>query len=140
MPSFMDPADLKQIHGFLKLQSQIRECDALLESMESLLHGHQEHLGNINAEISVLQQQSKTLTVKLENRHATQSALFDLLEGIVISPELVKKIFEGEVNEFFLQHLAELNKKMTYVKSNQDKRIRAFRDIGPELERLRLKV
>jgi hypothetical protein len=29
---------------------------------------------------------------------------------------------------------------MTFVKHNQGKHIRAFKDIGPEMERLRLKV
>jgi hypothetical protein len=52
----------------------------------------------------------------------------------------IRKICEGEVNEFFLQHLMELNKKMTYVKSQKGSHIRALKDVGPEMERLRLKV
>lgn len=51
-----------------------------------------------------------------------------------------RKIYQGEVNDFFLQHLSDLNLKMTYVKMHQGKHIRAFKDVGPELERLRLKV
>jgi hypothetical protein len=66
--------------------------------------------------------------------------LNEVLSGIIISPELIKKIFQGEINEFFLTHLTELNEKMTFVKSHQGKQIRAFKDIGPELERLRIKV
>ncbi|KAL2914393.1 Vacuolar protein sorting-associated protein 52 [Polyrhizophydium stewartii] len=109
---------LREIHDMIHLHNQVQECDALLENMENLLRGHQEHLGQINAEISVLQEQSRSMTVRLRNRH----------------------ICEGEINEFFLQHLAELNKMMAFVKSKQEKKIRAFKDVGPELERLRLRA
>ncbi|KAJ3031355.1 UNVERIFIED_CONTAM: hypothetical protein HDU68_004772 [Siphonaria sp. JEL0065] len=53
--------------------------------------------------------------------------LSKVLDGLIITPDLIKKICEGEVNEFFLQHLLDLNQKMTFVKSQK------------ELERLRLK-
>ncbi|KAI8927959.1 Sac2 family-domain-containing protein [Entophlyctis helioformis] len=131
---------IRQIHNLIKLHGQIQECDSLLEGMETLLRGHQEHLGSINDEISVLQEQSRSMTIRLRNRHATQMSLFELLEGTVVSPDLIRKIFEGEINEFFLQHLADLNKKMAYVKSRQEKKIRGFKDVGPELERLRMKA
>jgi hypothetical protein len=44
------------------------------------------------------------------------------------------------VDDVWLQYLLELNKKMRFVKANQNKPIRALQDIGPELEKLRLKV
>ncbi|OAJ41656.1 hypothetical protein BDEG_25222 [Batrachochytrium dendrobatidis JEL423] len=75
--------------------------------------------------------------VKSALSKSTQSSLFEMLEGTVVSPDLIKKICEGEVNEFFLQHLIDLDKKMTYVKSRQEKKIRSFKDVAPELERLR---
>eukprot|EP00842_Homolaphlyctis_polyrhiza_P007101 jgi/Hompol1/980/HPOL_001180-RA len=131
--------DIRQTHELIKLNGQIQECDTLLENMETLLRGHQEHLGTINAEISILQEQSRTMTIKLKNRNATQAALNELLEGTVVSPDLIKKICEGEINEFFLQHLSDLNKKMSFVKSRQEKKIRSFKDVGPELDRLRFK-
>ena len=53
---------------------------------------------------------------------------------------LFRKITEGEVDEIWLAYLTELNKKMTYVKRNQKKNIKAIKDVGPELEKLRLKV
>ena len=56
-----------------------------------------------------------------------------------MSPDLIKKITQGEINEFFIQHLSELNTIMAFVKANQGKHIRAFKEVGPELERLRLK-
>jgi hypothetical protein len=44
------------------------------------------------------------------------------------------------VDEVWLQYLLELNKRMRFVKANQNKPIRALQGIGPELEKLRLKV
>lgn len=64
----------------------------------------------------------------------------DVLEGVVVGQDLITKICEGEINEFYLQHLQELNKKMLYVKNQQGKHVRAFKDVGPELDKLRLKV
>lgn len=53
---------------------------------------------------------------------------------------LPRKITEDEVDESWLAYLTELNKKMTYVKNNQTKNIKAIKDVGPELEKLRLKA
>lgn len=53
---------------------------------------------------------------------------------------LFRKITEGEVDEIWLAYLTELNKKMTYVKRNQKMNVKAIKDVGPELEKLRLKV
>ncbi|KAH6574301.1 hypothetical protein BASA50_009922 [Batrachochytrium salamandrivorans] len=131
---------IRQVHNMIDLHGQIKECDTLLGNMESLLRGHQTHLGKINDEISVMQDKSRSMTIRLRNRVATQSSLFEMLEGTVVLPDLIKKICEGEVNEFFLSHLADLNKKIEYVKSRHEKKFRSFKDVGPELERLRLKA
>ncbi|KAJ3264935.1 hypothetical protein HDU76_012113, partial [Blyttiomyces sp. JEL0837] len=130
---------VRQSGGLTDLLSQIQSCDSLLESMENLLAGFKTDLANISSEIEALQEQSQTLNIKLNNRKNGQDLLNGVLEGIVVEPDLIKKICEGEVNEFFLQHLLDLNKKMAYVKSQKGSHIRALKDVGPELERLRLK-
>lgn len=48
--------------------------------------------------------------------------------------------FEADIGESFVDTLLELNKKMVFVRAQPGKKIRALKDIGPELERLRLKV
>ncbi|KAI8893007.1 Sac2 family-domain-containing protein [Globomyces pollinis-pini] len=131
---------LKQTDANLILYENIQEIDKLLQDMEVLLGGYRDDLKTMNHEISSIQDESKTLKLKLDNRKAAYKYSSELLDGIVISPDLIKKICEGEINEFFIQHLQELNSKMTYVVSNEDKQIKAFHDIGPELERLRIKA
>ncbi|TPX48681.1 hypothetical protein SeMB42_g02918 [Synchytrium endobioticum] len=131
---------VKQAPAFADLHSQIQGCDSILEHMESLLSDFQTTLGKISEEIEMLQEQSHTMNIKHKNRTSLEALLNTVLDGIVISPDLIKKICEGEVNDFFLTHLNALNQKMSFVKSQQNKHVRAFKDVGPELERLRLKA
>ncbi|TPX37558.1 hypothetical protein SmJEL517_g00456 [Synchytrium microbalum] len=131
---------VKQSPALADLHSQIQSCDNILEHMESLLSDFQATLGKISEEIETLQEQSHTMNIKLKNRTNLETLLNAVLDGVVISPDLIKKICEGEVNDFFLTHLNDLNKKMSYVKAQQNKHVRAFKDVGPELERLRLKA
>ncbi|KAJ3010115.1 Vacuolar protein sorting-associated protein 52 [Thoreauomyces humboldtii] len=131
---------VKQVAPFVQLHHQIQACDDILQKMEHLMSGFQSDLGNISSEIQILQEQSHSMNTSLRNRSTMQQNLNTVLEGVVISPDLIRKICEGEVNEFFLQHLADLNKKMSFVKSQQGQHVKAFKDVGPELERLRLRA
>ncbi|KAJ3070045.1 hypothetical protein HDU98_006918 [Podochytrium sp. JEL0797] len=124
---------------FSSLETQISECDNMLGNMVGLLEGFQVDLNKISAEIRDLQERSNDMNLKLKNRINSQDVLSKVLDGLIITPDLIKKICEGEVNEFFLTHLLELNKKMAFVKSQKGAHIRALKDVGPELERLRLK-
>ncbi|KAI9143306.1 Sac2 family-domain-containing protein [Paraphysoderma sedebokerense] len=131
---------VKQSKTLANLYLDIQTCDETLERMEQLLSTFQKDLSDVSTEIQSLQDQSTTLNVKLKNRTNLQSSLGNVLDGIVVGPDLIKKISETEVNELYLQFLGELNSKMLYMKSNKDKHIKAFRDVGPELERLRNKA
>ncbi|KAJ3025912.1 UNVERIFIED_CONTAM: hypothetical protein HDU68_006497 [Siphonaria sp. JEL0065] len=124
---------------FASLELQVKECDAMLGHMVDLLEGFHVDLNKISAEIRDLQDRSNDMNLRLKNRVNSQDMLSKVLDGLVITPDLIKKICEGEVNEFFLQHLLDLNKKMTFVKSQKGAHVRALKDVGPELERLRLK-
>ena len=129
--------------------------------METLLQGFQSSLTSVSSEISTMQDTSQTMGIKLGNRQKVQKSLNEVLEGVVVGQDLVmcvgfsidssfrtinstiltcRKICEGEVNEFYVAHLAELDKKMDFVSSVQGRNIRAFKDVIPELEKLRLKA
>ncbi|KAI9348662.1 Sac2 family-domain-containing protein [Obelidium mucronatum] len=102
----------------------------MLGHMVELLEGFHVDLNKISAEIRDLQERSNDMNLRLRNRMSSQDLLSKVLDGLIC---------EGEVNEFFLSHLLDLNKKMTYVKKQKGAHIRALKDVGPELERLRLK-
>ncbi|KAI9202758.1 Sac2 family-domain-containing protein [Polychytrium aggregatum] len=132
----------KQAQALVDLYNEIESCDDILGNMQSLLTGFQENLGQISGEIATLQDKSKEMTIKLKNRTLAQSSLGSSLDGIVIGSDLIIKICEGEVNEFFVQHLSDLNDKMTYMKAQQHNKvpIKAFKELFPEVERLRLRA
>ena len=56
------------VQQFLFIKFGQKSCDNILESMESILHRFQYDLGNISDEIRSLQDQSSTMSVKLQNR------------------------------------------------------------------------
>lgn len=47
---------------------QLKECCAVLNTMEQKLREYQENLSKVNEESMVLQQESNTLNIKLNNR------------------------------------------------------------------------
>lgn len=51
-----------------------------------------------------------------------------------------RKITEGQIDEIWLQYLLSVNRQMRFAKANQNKPIKALRNVGPELEKLRLKA
>ncbi|KAG0006435.1 Histone acetyltransferase kat2b, partial [Entomortierella chlamydospora] len=131
---------IHQSQAFVDLHGQIKSCDEILETMENLLSIFQTDLGNISTEIQTLQTKSVSMSIQLKNRMAVENHLNDLLEGILITPQLIRKIYDGEVDETWLAALAELNSKMYNAKARQGRHIRALKEVGPELERLRIKA
>ncbi|KAG0172911.1 hypothetical protein DFQ30_009374 [Apophysomyces sp. BC1015] len=131
---------IQQIESFVDLHAEIESCDGVLGRMEELLNIFQSDLGNISGEIQNLQERSSHMSVRLKNRKAVEGKLGKTLQGMVIPPYVIRKITEGEVDEVWLQYLLGINKQMRFVKANQSRPIKALRNVGPELEKLRLKA
>ena len=60
--------DIQQGPQLEALNQQIQACDAILETMETMLRGFQGDLGSISDEIQALQNQSLSMNVKIKNR------------------------------------------------------------------------
>lgn len=54
------------------LHTQIKQCDSILDNMESMLSGFQGDLANISAEIKHLQDESISINIRLRNRKAVE--------------------------------------------------------------------
>ena len=121
------------------LHTQIRSCDTVLDSMESMLRGFQGDLHSISAQIKFLQDESLSMNVKLRNRKAAEAQLSSFIQQIVVPPDLITNICESEVNEAYLEYVVELNKKVTFAKQDSTKMTSACADMAPELEKLRAK-
>jgi hypothetical protein len=132
--------DIAKVPELLDLENKINACTVFLSRMSNLLGGFQKDLGLVSSEIAVLQNRSEVLSRDLKNRQLVQSKLSNVLENTLVTPKLIKEIVESEVNEAYLVSLSSLNTIMKYIKSNKSSHIRAFKDVGPELERLRNKT
>ncbi|KAG0230387.1 Vacuolar protein sorting-associated protein 52 [Actinomortierella wolfii] len=131
---------IHQSQAFVDLHGHIQACDEILETMENLLSIFQTDLGNISNEIQTLQTKSIKMSIQLKNRMAVENHLNELLEGILISPHMIRKINDGDVDDSWLQALLELNAKMRFAKQQRGRHIRALKEVGPEMERLRIKA
>jgi hypothetical protein len=60
--------DAAQTHSLVQLNNQIQSSDEVLSMMVNMLTGYQTTLSKISEEIQILQDQSQTMTVKLNNR------------------------------------------------------------------------
>jgi vacuolar protein sorting-associated protein 52 len=135
-------AYIAESQNLLSLHKQIKECDDVLGSMEDLLGRFANDLGNISSEIRSIQDQSQEISQKLENRRSLQSGLSDMVSKLTLQPSLIHAIVEGDMSrEEFSTHLNDLSDKLDFVLQDEaTRRSAAYRDISPELERLRLKA
>lgn len=126
--------------SFQDLHQEILATDAVLEKMERLLGTFQSDLSTISDEIRMLQGDSLQMNLKLQNRRALQSLMSDYVGSVVVSPQLVRQICEEEINEAYLGHLSELNKKLDHVKQQEMQKLPSCAQSAPELEKLRTKA
>jgi len=128
---------LQESESLAGLHTQIRQCDGVLDGMESMLRGFQGDLANISAQIKYLQDESYSMNIKLRNRKSAETQLSGFIDNLVVPPQLVYNISEGEVNEAYLEYVLELNKKTTFARQEATSMTSAAADIAPELEKLR---
>ncbi|PIA18916.1 Vps52-domain-containing protein [Coemansia reversa NRRL 1564] len=128
--------------ALLELNTEIGSCDEVLAEMEKLLVNFKSSLGTINSEIQTLQSDSLSMSQRLKNRVVAEKQLSKIIQGVVLAPDAVKTICDGEVNEKYLECLIEVNKKIAYMRvhGKQHHKLRAFQEVQPELDRLRLKA
>ena len=130
---------LKESESLAGMHTEIRQCDTVLDQMESMLRGFQTDLASISAQIKYLQDESLSMNVKLRNRKAAEAQLSSFIQQIVVPPELITNICESEVNEAYLEYVMELNKKVAFSKRESTTTTTACADMAPELEKLRTK-
>jgi septal ring factor EnvC (AmiA/AmiB activator) len=127
---------------FEDLHSSITACDQVLKSVETYLTGFQADLGAVSSEIETLQSKSAAMNSNLENRRVVEKLLGPAVEDISLSPAIVKKISEEQIDEGWVKALAELEKrcKVVETRAKEDKKMKAIHDLKPLLDDLIAKV
>ncbi|RPB08990.1 Vps52-domain-containing protein [Morchella conica CCBAS932] len=121
---------------FVDLHRSIKACDEVLKSVESYLYAFQTDLGVVSAEIETLQNRSTNLNRRLDNRKNVEKAIGPVVEDIALSPRVIRKIVEGEVNDSWVKALKEADRKMKAIEVLDATKVKAAQDVKPELERL----
>jgi vacuolar protein sorting-associated protein 52 len=126
--------------NLIALHGEIEQCDNVLEAIEGLLGKYASDLATISTDIRALQEQSQVMNTKLKNRRALQGGLSDFVERVAILPSLIHTIMEAPPASIeFSAALTQLSSKLAFVSNDEGvRRSAAFRDVAPELERLRL--
>jgi len=135
------PIDERDKAKYEELHRSIQACDDILSSVESNLTSFRNDLAAVSADIESLQARSSALNVRLENRKAVEKILGPIIEDLSVSPMVVQKIAEGHIDEAWVRILADLDRRATaQKKNNQQPESKALADVGPLIEKLVLKV
>lgn len=128
----------KEKDKFDDLHRSITACDQVLKSVETYLTGFRADLGAVSAEIETLQTRSAAMNSKLENRRVVEKLLGPAVEDMSLSPAVVRKIAEGQVDESWVKALAELEKRCKVIekRAKEDRNVKAIHDLRPLLDNL----
>jgi vacuolar protein sorting-associated protein 52 len=120
----------------------IEDCDDVLKSVETYLTKFQAELGAVSAEIENLQTRSVQLNAKLDNRRKVEKLLGPTVEEISLSPNVVKTISEGPVDEDFVRALKEVENRSAAItaKRSETEPVKALEDVTPLLADLTAKA
>ena len=127
--------------ALLSLYQETKDCETILNSMESTLGEFADSLRGVSDEIRTLQHKSEELSDQLKSRSETQEQLIGYIDSVVVSPDLVGIICEHEDcgSDKFLSAIEQLGSKLrSHALLDQD--LPAVSDSGPELQKLKTKA
>ena len=135
-------ADDVEKSGFQSLHASIQTCDQVLSSVEANLASFRNDLATVSADIESLQARSESLGVRLDNRAAVEKALAPIVEELSVSPVLVTKVANGQIDDAWVKALGEVDRRMASYRSSSSSstQSKAWADLGPLLEKLVVKV
>lgn len=112
-----------ELIGLQELREQTKLSDSLLESMESNLQHFQKDLDSLASEMEALQSRSILISKRLQIRKEAESKLSPLVEALVIPPEIVRNIAEGEINARWrasLNYIVRRREELKVLKDQKD--------------------
>ncbi|EUD69158.1 hypothetical protein C922_00021 [Plasmodium inui San Antonio 1] len=95
-----------------KLYSQIDQCSTLCQEVDTVLTNHKNELTYISSDINEIQTITETMTHKLKNRRVTLELLNTYIKIILVTPQLICDICNGNINEQFVENVKILTKKL----------------------------
>lgn len=108
--------------------------------MESYLSAFQDDLGTVSGEIESLQNRSMMLNKQLENRKTVEKLLGPIVDDIVLPPNDVRRLVEGDVNDTWVKALHKTDRRIRAIEAKDPVKVKAVREVLPELEKITHKV
>ena len=124
------------------LYQELDNSNNILDRIETIVTKYQGQLGNIADDVMKLQEKSNQYNIALNNRREFESELHEFLDGILLSPQLVKDLVQNDIDLKYLEKLDEFNKILINVaqatKTAPDSQ--AIKDVIDEIEKLTIQV
>ncbi|XP_065060211.1 vacuolar protein sorting-associated protein 52 homolog isoform X1 [Rhopilema esculentum] len=129
---------IKESKNIASLHKQIKNCDGILETMESMLSSFQTDLQSISTEIQTLQEQSLSMNIKLKNRQAIRGELSQFIDEMYVTKAMITAICDLSVtDQEFVENLHELSHKIKMFKEQSYKGSAACNDVKDALDKLK---
>ena len=128
--------------NYEELHTSIRECDDVLASVETYLTDFQAELGQVSTEIEHLQSRSLELNAQLDIRRKVEKLLGPAIEEVTVSPQTVKTISEGPVDDNWIRALNEIENCSATIEAMEKsaEANKALEDVKPLLNDLKSKA
>ena len=124
------------------LYQELGKSNDILDRVENIVTKFQTKLGNIADDVSKLQTKSKNYSISLTNRRELEKELHVFLDGILLSPDLVRDLIQSDIDIKYIDKLEEFNKILHNVdevsKNSPDSK--AIVDVLGEIEKLTIQV
>jgi len=123
---------IESSEDLVDLHSEIHRADGLLESMQSILSGFQDHLKQISGEITHLQQMSLSMNIELQNQKLAEVELNKYVEELEITADFIKEIESHKIDKGYIDVLSRLTRKMQFH-SSMEHDWTAYQDVATKL-------
>lgn len=125
---------------FQDLHRSIKACDEVLKSVESYLSAFQTDLGTVSGEIESLQNRSMSLNRQLDNRKAVEKLLGPVVDDVVLPPNDVRRLIEGDVNDTWVKALHDTDRRIKAIEGKDPSKVKSVQEVQPELEKIKHKT
>lgn len=125
----------RELEDLRTLRSQTIASDSALEAMQKSLAKFEKDLHLLSGDMEALQKRSILITKRLDIRTNAETKLSPLVEALVIPPELVRDIAEGDMNARWRASLKYIVRRREELKTlKNQKQFNAIKDSETQVE------
>lgn len=125
-----------ELSDLQQFQATIQHFKDLTEPISQFLTNFNQELIKLSTELNNLKSKSLNLTSDLSKRQEIENIYTPIINDLIISPDLIRNIFNGEINENWCDDLLFLNDKQEiYNKYFNDEKFKGMKSL-PNFQKL----